>query len=498
MNLADNLKRIRKENNLSQEQLAEKLGVSRQSVSKWESNLAYPELDKVMQICQIFNINTDELLNQNINETNEKKEAKANFNKFIDDFLNYITKTIDMFTSLKFKNKLKCLFEQVIIGTILLIIFLIIGYACKGLFLSIFSLLPEGIYKIRYGLYSVLSSIYIILSLILGIILLLHIFKVRYLDYFEIVDETFADNPTDEIKIEQTKQVTKKQKEKIIIRDSNISGYKFISGLLKFFIFILKFFALIAASLFCLSLITIVFTLVISFVIIKTGTIFIGIFLTLVSCIVINLIILDVIYSFIANKKSKKKNGLAFICSLIFIGVGFALITLGITKIEYINDIDNSDYYITTEEVIDMNKSLVFTDYYNMIDINYIASNNSNIKIEYKHSKYYDLVLNQDKENNFNVISISNSLNADDLKLVKAYVNDLKNLKVIDYNQTEVNIYTTQENIDKLKENLSNYYNENQTVEDVINEYENKINDIETAYESKINELEDKLYNCQD
>ncbi len=37
MNLADNLKRIRKENNLSQEQLAEKLGVSRQAVSKWES-----------------------------------------------------------------------------------------------------------------------------------------------------------------------------------------------------------------------------------------------------------------------------------------------------------------------------------------------------------------------------------------------------------------------------------------------------------------------------
>ena len=40
MNLGDNLKKIRKENNLSQEQLAEKLGVSRQSVSKWESNLA--------------------------------------------------------------------------------------------------------------------------------------------------------------------------------------------------------------------------------------------------------------------------------------------------------------------------------------------------------------------------------------------------------------------------------------------------------------------------
>ena len=64
MNLADNLKKIRKDNNLSQEQLAEKLGVSRQSVSKWESGLSYPEMDKVLQICQLFNLNINELINE--------------------------------------------------------------------------------------------------------------------------------------------------------------------------------------------------------------------------------------------------------------------------------------------------------------------------------------------------------------------------------------------------------------------------------------------------
>ena len=42
MNLSDNLKKLRKENNLSQEELADKLNVSRQSVSKWESGSAYP------------------------------------------------------------------------------------------------------------------------------------------------------------------------------------------------------------------------------------------------------------------------------------------------------------------------------------------------------------------------------------------------------------------------------------------------------------------------
>ena len=107
MNLSENIKKIRKENNLSQEQLAEKLGVSRQSVSKWESNQAYPEMEKMLQICQIFNLNIDELLNQDFKEVNNSKQAKNNINKYIESFLGYITKTIDMFNSMKIKDKIK-------------------------------------------------------------------------------------------------------------------------------------------------------------------------------------------------------------------------------------------------------------------------------------------------------------------------------------------------------------------------------------------------------
>ena len=47
MNLGENLRKIRKDNNLSQEDLADLLKVSRQSVSKWESGIAYPEMDKI-------------------------------------------------------------------------------------------------------------------------------------------------------------------------------------------------------------------------------------------------------------------------------------------------------------------------------------------------------------------------------------------------------------------------------------------------------------------
>ena len=45
---SENLKKIRKEQNLSQEELADQLGVSRQAISKWESGQAYPEMDKII------------------------------------------------------------------------------------------------------------------------------------------------------------------------------------------------------------------------------------------------------------------------------------------------------------------------------------------------------------------------------------------------------------------------------------------------------------------
>ena len=54
MNFGDNLKKIRKYNKMSQEDLAEKVNVSRQSVSKWETGDAYPEMNNILELCKIF------------------------------------------------------------------------------------------------------------------------------------------------------------------------------------------------------------------------------------------------------------------------------------------------------------------------------------------------------------------------------------------------------------------------------------------------------------
>ena len=62
MNVGKKIQEHREKNRLSQEMLAEKLGVSRQSVSKWELGQALPEVDKIVAMSRLFDVTTDELL----------------------------------------------------------------------------------------------------------------------------------------------------------------------------------------------------------------------------------------------------------------------------------------------------------------------------------------------------------------------------------------------------------------------------------------------------
>ena len=68
MILADKIRENRKKNGWSQEELADRLGVSRQSVSKWEGAQAVPDLNKILQMAEIFSVSTDYLLKDEIEE----------------------------------------------------------------------------------------------------------------------------------------------------------------------------------------------------------------------------------------------------------------------------------------------------------------------------------------------------------------------------------------------------------------------------------------------
>ncbi|MEG0176980.1 helix-turn-helix domain-containing protein [Anaerorhabdus sp.] len=70
MNLGEKIFKLRKEKGLSQENLAEQLGTTRQAISKWENNQGFPETEKLLQLSNIFEVSTDFLLKNDKNEKN--------------------------------------------------------------------------------------------------------------------------------------------------------------------------------------------------------------------------------------------------------------------------------------------------------------------------------------------------------------------------------------------------------------------------------------------
>lgn len=68
MKFGDNLKLIRKNKNMSQEELAEKVNVTRQSVSKWENGEAYPEMNNILELCKIFNCKINDLVHTDMSD----------------------------------------------------------------------------------------------------------------------------------------------------------------------------------------------------------------------------------------------------------------------------------------------------------------------------------------------------------------------------------------------------------------------------------------------
>ena len=82
MSFSENLKSIRKEKQLTQENLAELLNVSRQAISKWESGQGYPEIDKLVKLSDLFEISLDELIREPSNQS-DSSSAKNSTNRII-------------------------------------------------------------------------------------------------------------------------------------------------------------------------------------------------------------------------------------------------------------------------------------------------------------------------------------------------------------------------------------------------------------------------------
>ena len=84
MSLAENLQYLRAREGITQEQLAERLDVSRQSVSKWESAASFPEMDTLLKLCDMFHVDMDTLLRGSVERT--FSEDTAGYDRFMTAF----------------------------------------------------------------------------------------------------------------------------------------------------------------------------------------------------------------------------------------------------------------------------------------------------------------------------------------------------------------------------------------------------------------------------
>lgn len=133
MNLGERLFELRKEKKLTQDDVAEKLNVTRQTVSKWETNQSTPDFDKIVPLCELYEISPNELLlekgqeQENVDsdkgdEFNWNEVKKHLFTRGKDDGDNYENMT---------KNQIKKKSAEVVSSSIL-IFFLAIAFAGIG------------------------------------------------------------------------------------------------------------------------------------------------------------------------------------------------------------------------------------------------------------------------------------------------------------------------------------------------------------------------------
>lgn len=92
MKLSEKILMLRKQKGMSQEELAEKLNVSRQAVSRWEGGSALPDATNVLQLSKLFEVSADYLLNDDYEEhlTKEKAQPKRNMKKVVACWLSAI------------------------------------------------------------------------------------------------------------------------------------------------------------------------------------------------------------------------------------------------------------------------------------------------------------------------------------------------------------------------------------------------------------------------
>lgn len=468
MKFCDKLPKLRKQNNITQEQLADKMGVSRQAVSKWEQGISIPDMDKMIQLCNILNCTLEDLLDDGVIEDNKNQTKKNNFQDYFHDFLKYITNIYNMFCAMKFKEKIKCLFEMLLVFSILLIFFLLIFSLIDDFLLDNLNLIPVAGNLISF----LLSNILILALIILGLIIFFHIFKIRYLDYYVTIEDKNTTEQKIETPIENANTLEKTtnheyinipKKEKIIIRDPKHSSFSFFEFLVKIFLFITKifvsFFTILVVIFFLFAIIFLVFLLWH----INFGIIFLYISIAVFGVLILTYIFLELFYNFLISHKQHFKRIfiLAILALLLFgFGTGSAIVTYlnfdSVVKIDTKTDIIQLEM---DENLILMNDTYYFNPIYEIDD------DKENIEIKVVHPTITEVSLN--KYLSWDYLITNLYLRGNFFETYHFVLNTVKNKEMLPQNEQlpfDVTITLSTKNYQKLMSNKEKYENYLQTI----------------------------------
>ena len=427
-NFAKNLKKIRKDHNLSQEQLAEELGVSRQAISKWESSVAYPEMDKIITICKKYDVNIDDLLHRDITDAKNEKETVAKYNKLVNDVLNNITNSVDMFIRMSFTNKVKCVLENLFLIFIFAIGYVVLQGITKSIFHEVFSILPSKLY---YFVTGILLSVIFIAYIALVILIMIRVFKTRYLDYYLKLKEDKNDKVEYEVKEDKIvdikeEKISNIKNDKIVIRDPKNSDYSVAKIFVDLFFIGLRLFA---AFILMGVLGTLVFGAFCTFLAIYHISVhsifasltFLGIF-GIMLCVIVSIVLFGFIF--------KKKNNLKLLFILFLVGVIGA-------------SISTASVFITSTK-------------FEMVDVN--------TKVNTTTIKYNDDLLyspNRVVDGNSVLFVIDNSVGKDNIIVETSYSTDNNVEVTINNNYISTNFVNNRENISQMYNYLLPYIKEN-------------------------------------
>ena len=450
MKFGENLQKLRKEKGISQEQLAEQLGVTRQSVSKWESGARYPEMDKIVALCNIFHCDMNVLINKDITEERERKDATGIVKNLFQSAANYVKKTIYLFEHKSFKDIVKLLAQVIIIICVILCfsipfmllkeIVISLFYTGNNWFSMFFSKFWEFIFNAGYA--------------VLAIATFLYIFKIKFLDGEEVVEIIEEEEVPSKEEKDTGKQPEQKQKVKVVKVKSNDFNLldllsKAITICLKG-IFLLFLIPIVIGTIFAI----VVFVLLIA--VMFQGVFLFGPILLLIGIIVFSIVIIEVILNFIFNLKfSKRRIIITIISSVVVSSIGIGLSIWYFLNLNVIDDVPKGFKLETEEKVYTMSDdfSIHYYDYYYT---DFVEDDSLQDQVRVKIEFYPNINHVQLEEVNDAVFLDFYEVNSISLKkITNCIINDLKNGEVHNYNElgrVKMTVTSSKENLEKINQ----------------------------------------------